>query len=289
MHTFLRTRPYAALFVLVLLGVLNIATYYYVFHPVAQKFSVSFLNVGQGDAILIESPTGVQVLVDGGRDRTVLRELPHRMGFFDRSIDLVVATHPDADHINGLADVLDRYHVQYFLHPGIENDTSPTARLEAKVSKEKGIKTVLARKGERIHIGDGAYIDVLYPDHDVRNSETNAGSIVLRAVYGETAVLLSGDLPIAGEDYLVMSSEFGTLRSTILKAGHHGSRTSSGSVFLEAVNPTFFVVSAGKDNSYGHPHNEVLERVRIAGATLISTIEEGTITFTSDGTSMVRE
>jgi len=249
--------------------------------PRPHELRVSFLTVGQGDAILIQGPTGIELLVDGGRDRSVLRELPKVMGVLDRSIDVVVATHPDADHISGLADVFARYRVHYYMEPGVENDTSAALRLKDAVSRESDVETILARRGQRLSLGGGAYADILYPNGDVSKLETNTGSIIMRVVYGETEFMLTGDAPLSIENWLVTQKE--ELRSDVLKAGHHGSRTSTSDQFLAAVAPALVVVSAGEDNSYGHPHQEVLERVAEAGARTLSTIESGTITLVSDG------
>ena len=244
---------------------------------------VSFLDVGQGDAILITGPTGIQMLVDGGRDRSVLRKLPEVMGPLDRSIDIVFETHPDADHIGGLSDVFERYRVSYFLSPGRESDTAENRRLEEDVAKEPGARSILARHGMRLHLGDSAYADILYPEDNVEKLRaTNDASVVMRVVYGETEFLLTGDAPSWVEDRLVAS--YGdTLRSDVLKAGHHGSRTSTDALWLSKVKPDIVVISAGKDNSYGHPHPETLQRITDAGASVFSTIDLGTITITSDG------
>ncbi len=252
--------------------------------PRPHELRISYLNVGQGDSILIQGPTGVDLLVDGGRDRSVLRELPKVMGILDRSIDAVVATHPDADHISGLSDVFERYRVRYFLEPGVENDTSATLRLKNAVSHESGVEALLARRGQRLNLGDGAYADILYPAGDVSKLETNTGSVIMRVVYGETEFMLTGDAPISIENWLV--SQKGNLNSDVLKAGHHGSRTSTSDQFLAAVAPSLVIISAGKDNSYGHPHPEVLERVSAVSARTLSTIESGTITLMSDGVTI---
>lgn len=254
-----------------------------------QGLQVSFLDVGQGDSILITGPTGIQILIDGGKDRSVLRQLPQLMGPLDRTLDMVVATHPDADHIGGLPDVFRVYRVSYFVEPGRVGDTSFYERLDASVVSEAGQKTILARRDMRIHLGDGAYADILFPEGDVEKlREANDASIVMRVVYGETEFLLTGDAPIWVEDRIV--SAYGTaLESDVLKAGHHGSRTSTGASWLSVVDPEIVVVSAGKDNSYGHPHPEVLERVTASGASVVSTIDEGTITFVSDGSDVRRK
>jgi len=284
----LTAHPVLALWILILLSLLNGAIAYALYEPEGDTLQVSFIDVGQGDAIVIESPEGYELLIDGGRDRSVLRGLPKVMGPFDRSIAMVLETHPDADHIGGLPDVFARYRVQYYLSPGIENDTSPTERLKDAVSREKGITTFIARRGMRIHLGEATYADVLYPDTDVSKRETNAGSVIVRVVYGDTSFLFTGDAPDEVEAHLV-TLDGETLKSDVLKAGHHGSRSSTSREWLAAVDPVTVVVSAGKDNSYAHPHEEVVKRVQESGAELLSTITEGTIVFESDGVTIQRK
>lgn len=275
---------YALWFLVLALVILNAAVWLYAASAHKQELVVAFLDVGQGDAILIESPTGRQMLVDGGRDRSVLRELPRIMGPFDRSLDVVVGTHPDADHIGGLPGVFERYRVASYLEPGIPHDTSQALALVAAVQAEKGVENALARTGMRIDLGAGAYADILYPDKDVSRGETNDGSIVMKVTYQETCFILSGDAPQEIEDYLV--SKGIDMGCEVLKAGHHGSRTSTSDAWLAAVRPAFFVISAGADNSYGHPHEEVLARALVSGAAIVSTAEKGTIRFVSDGTAV---
>lgn len=276
------SRRHVAWYVLIALLLVNIVLVILLVYR-NDELRVSFLNVGQGDAILIQSPSGVDVLIDGGRDRSAVRELPKKLGVLDRSIDVVIATHPDADHIGGLTEVFDRYQVRTYMDPGVTNDTSQTLRLLDAVGREPGLETIPARRGQRLTLGEGVYADILYPDRDVSNVETNTGSIVLRLVYGETEFLLTGDAPSSIENWLVTLDK-NSLQSDVLKAGHHGSRTSTSDAFLRAVAPSVVVVSAGKDNSYGHPHEEVVNRILASGARILSTAEEGTIEFVSDGT-----
>lgn len=252
--------------------------------------TVSFLSVGQGDAILVESPAGKRMLIDGGRDRAVLRELPHVMPWWDRNIDVVVATHPDADHVGGLFDVLERYHVSYILESGVMHDTPQAESLFTAVSREvgSGAKQGLARRGQVIDLGGGAYAQVLFPDRDVTNLETNMASIVLRVVYGQTSFLLTGDSPIVIEEYLV-ALEGKKLQSTVLKAGHHGSRTSTSPLFVGFVSPEWGVFSRGCDNEYGHPHQEVVAIFEQSGISTKDTCVDGTVTFYSDGTQVVAQ
>lgn len=271
-----------------LIGVLLLATLFIWSAVFASEgagvLTVAFLDVGQGDAIFIEAPNGNQILVDGGPNSSVLRELSKVMSFQDRSIDVVIATHPDKDHISGLINVFKRYNIDTFLYSGVIHNTGVYKTL-LNVADRENISSILARRGMKIILGDGVFVEVLFPDRDVSDVETNLGSIVLRVVYGNTDVILTGDSPKIIEKYLT-SLEGSKLDSDILKAGHHGSRTSNSESFVRFVNPKFVVISAGVDNKYGHPHKEVMDIFNRLGIETISTADIGTIVFTSDGTSM---
>lgn len=248
--------------------------------------TVAFIDVGQGDSIYIESPTGSQVLVDGGKGRAVLRGLGELMPSGDRSLDVVIATHPDLDHIGGLPEVFARYDIRFFIEPGVTDDGADALALAEAVTREH-IAPVYARAGTRIALGEGAYVEFLFPEGDVSAFEANTGSIAARVVYGETSFMLTGDAPASIENYV--AGKYGSrLSSTVLKAGHHGSKTSTGDMFLGAVNPEYAIISAGCDNSYGHPHAEVLKRLEQFGAKILQTCTEGTIIFESDGASVTR-
>lgn len=255
--------------------------------PTPHGLTVSFLDVGQGDAIFIQTKDGVELLIDGGPDSSVLRGMGSQMPFWDREIDAVLATHPDADHIGGLVDVLRRYEVGTVLESGVLHDTSFTRLFESGIQSESAAR-ILARRGMRLQIGKNVYADVLYPATDVSNlKETNAGSISLRLVYGETEFMLTGDAPASVEKDLV--SAYGeNLQSDVLKAGHHGSKTSSTESFVTVVNPQFVVYSRGCDNRYGHPNKDIaalFEKLKIPA---LDTCELGTVTFHSDGSRLER-
>ena len=242
---------------------------------------VYFLDVGQGDAILIDSPQHNRVLIDGGRNRQVLSEVGKILPFADRRLDVVVATHPDSDHIGGLPEVVARYDVGVFLEPGVEDDKQVDRELHTRVSNKK-IPKLLARRGMVVNLGDGAQLQILFPNQGVSNWETNRASIVARLVYGESEFLFTGDSPSPIENVLLkLDPNF--LDSDVLKAGHHGSRTSTSLAFAEAVSPKYAVISAGKNNTYGHPHQEVLDILHQVGAKVLSTIDSGTIKFETDG------
>ncbi|PIR85922.1 hypothetical protein COU14_01685 [Candidatus Kaiserbacteria bacterium CG10_big_fil_rev_8_21_14_0_10_44_10] len=248
---------------------------------------VVFLDVGQGDAIFIQAPSGRQMLIDSGRDSGVLRQLGEVMSFSDRDVDYVVATHPDADHIGGLSVVLDRFSVGNIIRTENESDTGVWETVERKI-EEEGAVVHYARRGQRYDLGSGVYVEILFPDIDASELESNTSSIVARLVYGDTAFMLTGDSPKSIEEYLVLV-EGENLESDVLKVGHHGSRTSTSELFLAEVEPEYAVISAGADNSYGHPHIEVTDALFNFGVTTLSTAENGNIVFWSDGKSVIRK
>lgn len=248
---------------------------------------VVFLDVGQGDAIFIQSPTGVQLLVDTGRDQSVLRGLSDVMDFADREIDHLLLTHPDADHIGGAVDILERFLVSQVIRTENESDTALWKATERQIEAEEA-KVTMARRGQVFDLGGGVKLEILFPDIDPTEMESNTASIVARLIYGDTAFMLTGDSPKSIEEYLVLV-EGEHLKSDVLKAGHHGSRTSTAELFLVEVDPKYAVVSAGADNSYGHPHVEVTDLLFNYGAETYSTAESGNIVFWSDGDLVTRK
>src|SRR3989344_951930 len=187
--------------------------------------TVSFLDVGQGDSIFIQAPSGRQVLIDGGPNTGVLRELARVVPWYDRSIDVVIPTHPDADHISGLIDVLARYKVDAIVHSSVEGDTKTFTAFNRAMADEDA-REIVAMRGQIVDLGGGAYLQILSPDRPVPRVDTNDGCVVVRLVYGATAFILSCDAPQSIENYLVTLGT-STLKSNVLKAGHHGSKPSS--------------------------------------------------------------
>lgn len=241
----------------------------------------AMLDVGQGDALFIESPTGTQVMFDMGPPRKVHGSLSRLMSPFDRSIDAIVITNPDADHIGGFSDILKNYKVGKILEPGTLTDSKVYKNLKEEMKKKK-IPSILARKGMRLDLGGGVFIDILFPDRDVASWATNDGSIVARLTYGETSVMLTGDSTAKTEKIILSRNPESALDSTILKVGHHGSRTSTTDSFVKAVSPIYALISSGKDNNYGHPHQDTLDTLSGHGAEVLRTDNLGTIIIKCD-------
>ncbi len=248
---------------------------------------VAFLDIGQGDSIYIEAPNGKQMLIDAGPGPGVTSKLAEVMPFADRSLDLVLATHTDADHIGGLPTVLDKYEVGQIIDNGSINTTKTYKNLEEKI-KEKNIKKLIARQGMKIILDKehNIYFDILFPDRDVSNLDSNDGSIVGKLVYGNESFMFTGDATKYTENIIMNNENKETLSSKVLKIGHHGSKHSSSESWLEVVNPEVVVISAGLKNRYGHPHQDVLDRLNNLHIPYLGTYQRGTIIFKTDGMSM---
>jgi competence protein ComEC len=245
-------------------------------------FTFTMLDVGQGDALFIESPTGTQVMFDGGPSRKVLGPLTRVTSPFDKTIDALIITNPDADHIGGFLDILKNYKVDVVFESGTLTDSKIYQNLREEMKKQN-IPDVLARRGMRLDLGGGVMIDILFPDRDVSEWATNDGSVVARLSYGKTSVILPGDAGTKTERIILLENSESQLKSTILKVGHHGSRTSSSLSFVKAISPKFAIISDGKDNNYGHPHQETLDTLAKLGAKIFRTDMLGTIVMKSDG------
>jgi len=251
------------------------------------KLHVTFFDVGQGDAIFIQTPSGRQILVDGGAYPTVLHDrLGREIPFWDRDIDLVIATHPDADHVAGLPGVFDRYTVDRLITNSITAGTdSYRALLTAAAESSTPIHQAVA--GEVIAIENGLTLEILNPPAGAPVSDEqhdNDNSVVVRLVYGDFSLLLTGDTGEEAERDMLRSGR--NLSALVYKAGHHGARSSSTAPFLDAVRPGYIVVSAGEGNRYGHPSQELLRRAANVGAALLRTDELGTIEVITDGEQM---
>ena len=245
---------------------------------------IHFFDVGQGDSIFIEAPNGNQVLVDGGPDNRVLSELAKAMPFYDRDIDVVVASHPHADHIFGLIEVLDRFEVANIIEAKDRYVSPVFDKWQEKVGKE-GARETEALAGKVIDLGNDVYLKILYPFKSYDGAvlkKPHEANVVAMLEYKELEVLLTGDMEMPVERQLLLDGS--DISAEILKVGHHGSKTSSSDSFLDSINPEVAVIQVGK-NSYGHPTQEVLSRLENFGIKYYRTDLDGTVKVVSDGES----
>jgi len=251
--------------------------------PAGNEVQVHFIDLGQADGILIRSAKNA-VLIDGGeyKTRDILINYLKDAGI--TTLDYVVATHPHSDHIGGLAPVIRQFDVKEVIMPDATNNTRTFEHLLSAI-EEKGLSITVPKVGDRISAG-AIKLTVLAPAKDFK--DLNNASIVIRLEHGKTSFIFTGDAETPSEREMIASGL--PLRSDVLKAGHHGSRTSTSGDFLDAVRPSIVVVTCAIGNSYGHPHKEFLERINQPGRNiaLIRTDEEGTIILASDGREIKR-
>jgi competence protein ComEC len=249
--------------------------------PNDNHLSVTFLDVGQGDSVLIEDAGGHRVLIDGGPGGDAINlALSRHLPFYDRRIDLVVLTHPDSDHVGGLLDVLIDYDVRAVMTSAGNTDSSLAQEWRSSLVTS-GAEFAGADAGKRVTL-NGATLEVLAPDADdvlLPTQELNETSTVLRLTSGDVSFLFTGDIGETTEAALIRSGA--DVDATVLKVGHHGSRFSSSEAFLAAVSPSLSVVSVGADNRYGQPSEEAMDR--LSGDVVLRTDEDGDITVMTDG------
>jgi competence protein ComEC len=264
------------------------------------ELKITVLDVGQGDGIVIESPSGHAIVVDGGPgadtdapdvktagDTVMVPYLRHE-GI--NTIDVMVLTHPHDDHVGGLAAVLHSEHVLSILDGTVLPLPTQHYRDFLMTIKAMHIKYRKARRGTKLNLGDGVTIDCLSPPssglpfgNDLSNSTINNYSAVLRVSYGTTHIMLDGDAQRDAEDNMIANYPPAFLKADVLKTGHHGSRNASSPEWLAVVKPEYAVISCGRHNHFGHPNNETLFRLAAARAHTFRTDQDGAVTILSDG------
>ena len=276
-----KTKNSALLLLGILVG-LNLLAYLAVYGLSRQDFEVIFFDIGQGDSTLIKTPQGHHILIDAGPSSAVLEKLGKEMPFWERSVDLIILTHPHNDHIAGFVEVLKRYNVKNILWTGVLMDSAVFEEWQRLIKEEKA-DIYIAKAGQLILAGKSA-LQVMHPFDNFENQKVqnvDNTSVVVKVIFGENSFLFTGDAFKEVERELVRSGL--NLRSNVLQVGHHGSRTSTAPEFVAAVFPEVAVISAGKDNRHGHPHPETLETLANYGILIFRTDDRGDIKIISNG------
>ncbi len=243
---------------------------------------IVFFDIGQGDSIFIKTPENHQILIDTGPDSMVLKRLSENMPFFDRSIDMIVLTHPDLDHIGGIVEILKRYDVDYLLVSGAPGSSPLYLKFLDEISGrvENGKTQILnAEAFSSLNFGELRF-DILYPFSSVLSEkvdDVNEFSVSLQLNYAGKRALFCGDLSSETEEKLI-SVYGGKLKSDLFKANHHGSKYSNSASFLQIVSPEIAVISVGKENKFGHPHNQtIMNLYRANTSKIFRTDEDGSV------------
>ncbi|MCK5320001.1 MBL fold metallo-hydrolase [Candidatus Parcubacteria bacterium] len=270
---------YKTLITLAIVGIFLAIPVFWLTLSAENKLEIAFLDVGQGDASLIKTPFGQNILIDGGADYKVIEELEKELQWWDKSVDLMVLTHPHDDHVAGLIFVLERYDVKKILYTGVTH--SAPAYLEwLKIVKAKNVPLVIIDRPQKIIFGNDCFLDIIYPRQSLLGKSVNNlnnSSIVAELACVDKTVLFMGDAEIEVEEELIKTGNLN--RVEILKVGHHGSNTSSHQEFLELGNPQKAIISVGKDNKFGHPSQRIIKRLERLGAEILRTDLNGTIRF----------
>ncbi len=272
--------------ILLILGIVACAVailLFWLYWRAPKNLEVDFLDVGQGDAILIKAPGGQNILIDGGPDKTVIKRLGENLPWWDKQIDLMVLTHPHDDHVTGLIDVLKRFKVEKILYTGAAH-SAPNYLAWLKLVRDKKISLVIIDKKQTIDLSQEVKMEILYPDGSLLNktlADLNDSSIILKLIYGKNKFLLTGDASEKVEATLLANGD--DLSVDVLKVAHHGSQYSSSEEFLGKVKPRIAVIMAGKDNDFGHPNLRIIKRLERIGAEIFRTDEKGTVKILSDG------
>jgi len=266
----------------ILISILLVAVYL-IWSAWPRPFQLTFFDVGQGDAALIQTKAGQTILIDGGPDRKILQKLGKSLPWDKRTIDVVILSHPHADHLSGLIEVLKRYQVQQILTTGVLH-TTPEYLAFLQLIKDKHIPIQTVQAGQVFNLAGDVKIDILWPNFSLvgqRFEDLNTTSIVNKVTFGKTTVLFMGDSPIDSEHALLQAGL--DVRAQILKVGHHGSRNSSSEEFVKDVSPQMAIISVGEGNSFGHPHSDVVNKLTGLVPKVFRTDKDGDVNFVSDG------
>jgi len=268
--------------VLSLLCVILISIWAAIAQAPDDKFHLSVLNVGQGDSILIQDPGGKNILVDGGPDNSILNELGQKIPFYNRNIDAIILTHPHADHLFGLIEVLKRYNVGQIYLTGVTQTTNEYLEF-LQLVKDKNIPTKIVKAGDDLRFDD-TNIKVLWPKEDLTGKTVenlNLSSMVVKVGYHNFSALLLGDLEKDSQTGMMKDQTIGKI--DVIKIAHHGSANGINTELLDQTKPSLAIISVGADNKYGHPALLTITELTKRNIQIKRTDRDGTITIISDG------
>jgi competence protein ComEC len=265
----------------IIIILLIITIFYYRFEDQSNLLRVCFLNVGQGDSILIKSPQGKNILIDGGPNANLIHQLGNKHSYQNHKIDILIITHSHTDHYIGLIEVVKRYDIKLILWSGVNAHNSSYLYFKKLT---KNLNTEVALLGQEYLIEKDLKIKILYPIHHLSKEEAedmNNTSVSLILSYREIDFFLAGDLTCEGEKEIIKQNL--NIEAEIYKASHHGSRWSNCNAILDKLKPELAIIQSGLDNKFKHPHLETLERLEKRSIQILRNDELGDIWIESDG------
>lgn len=274
----------SVILIISLIILISSMTFYFSFRG-TDTLTVTFVDVGQGDGIVIKTPNNKIFVIDGGANKVIEKTVARKASLLTKRVHALLATHPDADHITGLVPILKDFDVKMIIESPSKGKSGVFDYIEKEIADEVnvGAGAYIGNLGDVLDFGDGVTFTVVSPQTEMwRGEETNDESVTGVLSYGDYTFLLTGDLPSTREG-AVVTSGLVPRNITVLKAGHHGSKYSSGDIFLNYLKPTYSIISAGKNNRYGHPNPEAVSRLEKNSKVIMSTIDRGSITFVTDG------
>ena len=278
--------------------------YFYSNYKNNNLLEVTFFDIGQGDAALVEMPDGEKFLIDAGPTNLIVSKLQNKFSFFDRDIDYILMTHPDADHVSGFYFVTQNFNIKNILENGDKNkDTEIYKNIESEFKKQNLDKIkIFVNCGDKINFSDLSKPSffIFHPEqNNLILNDTNENSVVTLLIYGKYSFLFTGDADkfveknlfkeidkcFASEDINLIKNKLKNL--TVLKVSHHGSKTGSGDEFIKILKPIYSVVSVGENNRYGHPNEEAVKILEKYSKNIFYTNRDGDITFITDGENFI--
>lgn len=273
-----------------LLVLANIYVWQFIF-SLDNDLTITFFDIGQGDSAFITTSQGHQIIIDGGPGNRLVNKIGKAMPMWDRSVDLVILTHPEYDHLSGLIEVFARYDIENIIWTGIETNGNIFEQWQKALANEAqdGAKIVFAKAGQKI-IAGRTIGEVISPREDLSGEFSDKGvnetSIVVLFGFGANKFLFTGDIGERTEKALLANNS--DIKADVLKIAHHGSKYSSSPEFLAAVSPQIAVISCGANNTYGHPAKEVLNNLQNFAINVRRTDQGGDVIIKSDGKSLIK-
>ena len=264
--------------VLLTVVVVNILIWSFFFSLPDKKLHLKFYDVGQGDSIFLETAAGFKILIDGGPDNKVLEYLGKDLPFYSRQIDLLILTHPQADHLTGLLEVIKRYHIKTLWISSAKEKTKLFQEWDSMLKQSK-VATTIVYQGNRFIFPDKTEIAVLWPKKEVSyTSDSNTASAVVQVSFGEFDAILTGDADSSVQPFTTDGRPI-----EVFKVPHHGSKTSISEPFVSSLKPAVSIISVGAKNRYGHPSPQVINFLSSIGSKIYRTDINSTVEIVSDG------